>query len=869
MEGISELLDTVSDALLVCHISPNGTSSLCEVTAINRKARALLDWTGPLLLPAPIEKVIQSPSLLDSINLALNQPTNAAEHPAIFTTGSVSLTLTVKTLSKYILVQLQEAQPLHGWKEALWSHMNHNPLVATSILEAVRRPDGSLENLRVVYMNQKARESYPAGEIDPQGQLLTDLYPTSRENGYYNSYAQVIETGIPLKSEKYYPELDQVFEVTASKHGDGLIVTYHNTTDKYRARQKAELQNQALLRIMEASEDAMALLTPILNGLGQVTDFAFGQTNQAARRLSIFQPPVSGDLTLSQLSLIDPDILKAYTEVLETGQSRRLEHPFSRDNSMLWLDISISRLENQLLLVGKDITPQKAAHEELLQQNQQLDGIINSSVNLMVVLEAERDNNGQVTDLLITQANQKARQMLGNFLDYDYLGQSVFRITGHKPVLFDSFVQVLETGQPVGLDEYFEAVYSRWYKVHIRRVYQSLVVTYIDIDDIQQSRLQAEYDNALLSGVLNSSFDGIFTLSLIRNSDGEVVDFTILMVNKQAVQLSMRSKEVLLSQSYLTHFPMTRESGVYQDIKDAFVRQVPLIREMSSFSPLSGEEKKFDLSAIPTSTDLLILTFRDITQQVALRQEQNRLLDELKRSNQSLEQFAYIASHDLQEPARKIKSFGEILVRQYAAEIPPAGQDMMQRMMSASARMLEMIDGLLTYSRFSQQPLLRDTVALGEVVSKVITDLELMIQEKDAQIRVGTLPVLHGDAPQLYQLFLNLVSNALKFSSPDTRPEITIAATAPNEAELASLSNADTTTWRAIRVEDNGIGFDPVHQHRVFELFARLNGRSEYSGHGLGLAICKVVAEQHGGSITVESQPNAGTTFTILLPVLS
>jgi signal transduction histidine kinase len=867
MEGISEILDTVSDALLVCQLSPDGTSSLCEVTAINRKARALLDWAGPLTLPTPLEKVIQSPSLLDTINRALITQTDGADQPAIFTTGPVPLALTVKTLNKYILVQLQEAQPLSGWKEALWNHMNHNSLVATSILEAVRRPDGSLANLRVVYMNEKARESYPEGEIDPEGQFLTDLYPTSRETGYYNSYAQVIETGIPLQSEKYYPELDQVFEVTASKYGDGLIVTYHNTTDKYRARQKSELQKQALLQIMEASEDTMALLNPLTNSLGQVTDFAFGQTNQAARRLSIFQSPASGELTLSQLSLLTPDILKAYTEVLETGQSRRLEHPFSRDGILLWLDVSISRLEDQLLMVGKDITPQKAAHEELRQHNRQLDGIINSSVNLMVVLDAQRDTNGQVTDLLITQVNQKARQMLGNLLDYDYLGQSVFRVTGHKPMLFDLFVQVLESGEPVGLDEYYETVYSRWYKVYIRRVYKSLVVTYIDIDDIQQSRLQAEYDNALLSGVLNSSFDGVFTLSPIKDTNGEVIDFTILMVNHQAARLARRPEKELLSKSYLTHFPRIRESGVFQEIRDAYLRQTPLLREVSSFSFLSASPQKFDLSVIPTSTGLLVLTFRDITQQAALRQEQDRLLDELKRSNRSLEQFAYIASHDLQEPARKIKSFGEILVRQFTDQIPAAGQDMVQRMMSASDRMQEMINGLLTYSRFSKQPHLRQTIALGEIVGKVITDLELVIQEKDALMQVGPLPTLQGDTLQLHQLFLNLISNALKFSKPNIRPEITIDASQPSPQNVAHLPNPDPAQWQAIRVADNGIGFDPVHQERVFELFARLHGRSQHSGHGLGLAICKVVAEQHGGSITVESQPDAGTTFTILLPV--
>ena len=242
--------------------------------------------------------------------------------------------------------------------------------------------------------------------------------------------------------------------------------------------------------------------------------------------------------------------------------------------------------------------------------------------------------------------------------------------------------------------------------------------------------------------------------------------------------------------------------------------------------------------------------------------------DRFNRSNQSLEQFAYVASHDLQEPLRKIQSFGDLLKKQYEEELGE-GVEYLQRMQSGAARMSVLIKDLLTFSRISNRQEAMDVVSLADTVETVLNDLELPINETNATIHVGVLPSVQGDATQLGQLFQNLLSNALKFRRDNVAPVIRInyqlmmASDLPADIKPARWSLA----YHRIDVSDNGIGFDPKYADRIFQVFQRLHGKMQYSGTGIGLAICEKVAINHGGTITVVSQPEQGSTFSVYLPV--
>lgn len=240
----------------------------------------------------------------------------------------------------------------------------------------------------------------------------------------------------------------------------------------------------------------------------------------------------------------------------------------------------------------------------------------------------------------------------------------------------------------------------------------------------------------------------------------------------------------------------------------------------------------------------------------------------LMRSNENLQQFAYIASHDLQEPLRKIQSFGDLLKKRYAAELG-AGADYLERMQGASRRMSALIEDLLAFSRVSTQKNVTEQVELNQVVKSVLTDLDFAIQETKAVISVGQLPVIEGDPLQLGQLYQNLISNALKFHLPNQAPHIEINAEIVNSADLPNTIKPArfAPTYHRIDVRDNGIGFDDKYTNRIFQIFQRLHGKTEYAGTGIGLAICEKVANNHGGAITATSNPGHGAVFSVYFPV--
>ncbi|SFF21655.1 PAS domain-containing sensor histidine kinase [Spirosoma endophyticum] len=245
-------------------------------------------------------------------------------------------------------------------------------------------------------------------------------------------------------------------------------------------------------------------------------------------------------------------------------------------------------------------------------------------------------------------------------------------------------------------------------------------------------------------------------------------------------------------------------------------------------------------------------------------EEANRLLS---RSNANLQTFAYVASHDLQEPLRKIQQFGDLLKTRQASL---SGDEVVyiERMQSAASRMSTLIRDLLNFSRIATQRDTNSSVALNAIVEQVLITLEMVIAETNAEIRVEPLPTIQGDDSQLTQLFQNLIGNALKFRRPSVAPLIQLTAQILEADELPP-SVKPTRVAKAyyrIDVADNGVGFDEKYVDRIFQVFQRLHGKNEFAGTGIGLAICERVAVNHGGAITAHSQPGQGATFRVYLP---
>jgi PAS domain S-box-containing protein len=272
-----------------------------------------------------------------------------------------------------------------------------------------------------------------------------------------------------------------------------------------------------------------------------------------------------------------------------------------------------------------------------------------------------------------------------------------------------------------------------------------------------------------------------------------------------------------------------------------------------------GSEFPVEISLSPMATDdgemLIISNIRDVTARKLADEHLRAVAADLARSNAELEHFAYVASHDLQEPLRMVASYTQLLARRYKGKLDEDADEFIGFAVDGARRMQELINDLLTYSRAGTQPLHLQAIDTTQLVDLVISDLAEAIRDSNASVTRDSLPIVQCDPTQLRQLFQNLIANGIKFHRLDEASSVHVSATP--ECGLWTFS-----------VSDNGIGIEPRYLERIFVLFQRLHTRADYPGTGIGLAICKKIVERHGGQIRVESAPGRGTTFWFTLPVV-
>lgn len=262
-------------------------------------------------------------------------------------------------------------------------------------------------------------------------------------------------------------------------------------------------------------------------------------------------------------------------------------------------------------------------------------------------------------------------------------------------------------------------------------------------------------------------------------------------------------------------------------------------------------------------------TEKELAKQVELRTVQlQHANDELNILNDNLKQFVYIASHDLQEPLRKINLFADILRNKAEESLDQESKKYIGKISQAAGRMTNLIKDLLDFSRVEASNRSFSPIALKDVVANVIEDYEMLIQQKNARIEVSSLPAIEGIPLQMNQLFYNLIGNALKFTKENVVPHITITSRLLTQEHVLSYEKLNPNfTYSEIIIKDNGIGFNPKFAEQIFEIFQRLHGKDDYEGTGIGLALCKKIAENHRGLIFAQSSENKGAAFHLILPV--
>lgn len=378
------------------------------------------------------------------------------------------------------------------------------------------------------------------------------------------------------------------------------------------------------------------------------------------------------------------------------------------------------------------------------------------------------------------------------------------------------------------------------------RTGESEFYPYLDADILKEYMEPGENRDFMLSLNIHSII--IVPLS-IENKPVGAISFVSSDSGRYYTDADLEMAKELASRISLT---MTNVK-LYEDSK----REIAARQQLEA--ALIEEKNKLE-SRVEERTKLIQLTNDGLRQEIKKRHKVERELKEksknLERSNQELQDFAYVASHDLQEPLRKIQAFGDLLENEYGATLGE-GLDYLTRMRAAAARMSILIEDLLAFSRVTTKAQDGSPVDLTTVAREVIGDLETRIKDTDGMVTIEPLPVAIADPTHMRQLLQNLIGNALKFHKPNTPAKVTVSS---------SVIEIDDTPMFELRIKDNGIGFDVKYTDRIFSVFQRLHGRDNYEGTGIGLAVCRKIAERYGGKITAESKEGVGSTFIVTLP---
>jgi len=490
-----------------------------------------------------------------------------------------------------------------------------------------------------------------------------------------------------------------------------------------------------------------------------------------------------------------------------------------------------------------DLTERRLAEQALAESESKLRAFITNVPAILFSI----DRNG-----IITMAEGRGMQVL-SFIQGGIVGHTVAELYGDMPGVVESVKRALAGESLVATMElqhlFFEIAYS---PIHAP---DGLVTGVIgvahDVTERHKAEQALENSERRTRLIVENAYDAYVAM----DQEGIISDW-----NPQAERIFgwSRQEAVGKSLSVMIIPERMRTAHLQGLVHYLHTGEGPILNRRIEMQALrrGGEEFPVELtiSTMRIEENVIFSAFiHDISDRIRAKEELEKAAAELRRSNEELEQFAYIASHDLQEPLRMVASYTQLLERRYAAQLDDTAREFIGYAVDGARRMQQFITGLLRYSRVGTEAQVLEAVNLGEVFETAVANLRIAIEESGAAVQARDLPVVEGDPRQLTQLFQNLIGNGLKFRKPGQSPKVEVWA------------EREEQRWR-ISVRDNGIGLDPRFSERVFTIFQRLHTRDEYEGTGLGLAICKKIVERHGGRIWLESKEGEGATFSFTLP---
>jgi two-component system, chemotaxis family, CheB/CheR fusion protein len=575
--------------------------------------------------------------------------------------------------------------------------------------------------------------------------------------------------------------------------------------------------------------------------------------------------PISRTRSLNKKDIVAEKIDELESELKDTKENLQAvieevesanEELQSSNEEIISANEELQSTNEELQSLNEELHTVNAEHQlkikELMELNDDLNNYFNNSEVGQILIDS---------DLQIRKFTPFAKKQV-NLIEGD-VGRSITDISTNfaDNNFIDNIRSVMKTG--VRHEREILMLDGNTYLMRIAPFYRQdksidgVVVNFIDVSQLKTL-------NSIIEAVLNSSTSGILAKKSIRNRNNEITDFEYISVNRAAEIMLHLTPGSLVGVRLKKAFPEMASSF--------FKKYVDVVEKNKTVQSEYYNEKLnrwYDIVCVKMM-DGLVTTFTDITERkraadlLATGYEELKITtNKLERSNMDLLQFASVASHDLKEPLRKIQAFGNILKDKARSKLEEAEYRYIDKMITSSNRMQNLVDDILTLSRLSNTEVAFTPTDLNDIIAKIIDDLEITINDKNARIELGQLPIINAVPGQMHQLFQNLISNGLKFNE-SAQPTISIKLSGISKKQEKDLE-ISANDFYCIEVIDDGIGFEQKYADKIFGIFQRLDGNS-YQGSGIGLAICKKIMDNHKGYITAESSPGKGARFILIFP---
>lgn len=718
------------------------------------------------------------------------------------------------------------------------------------------------QNFKICYWNPAAEEIYGWKSSDVMGKTSKDILRTKfignkqpntskmliEKGSYENEFLQFTKKNFPLYiSSKIVTITDENGVVT------GHISINRDMTTTKNTEKKLKRSYNILNSIVENTTDAIYLKN--LSG-------NYIMVNTAASE--IMGKPVSEIIGKNDWDIYhkqDVEIIKredneiienmetvTYEESLYSEREGEIRDYITTKGPYMGYDDSILGIFG----IGRDITHLKVAEETIIKNEQKYRRLFETMIQGVIY----QDSSGRVTSM-----NPAAEKILGYNLS-EIQGKTPSEIVseavhedGSKFELDDfPSVSALKSGKEI--EDIIMGIKIpsgyRWLSVHAVPLFRDgdepfqVYTTFNDITDkiIAKNKLKSSEER--YKSLFNKITEGFALHEIVCNSEGEPVDYRFLDINPAFEELTGLKRENVIGRL---------ESEIIPEDTVDWVKiygKVALEGVSIHFNEYSSALKRhYDVLAFSPAKNQFAVIFNDITHRVKIENEFKETLRQLKLTNSELEQFAYIASHDLKEPLRVITSFLQLLQRRYKDKLDEDANDFINFAVDGAIHLHELMDDLLAYSKINSRSDELSCVDMNDVLDIVKINLDILIRENDAVITSGKLPKIWADKTQMIQLFQNLINNSIKYRKIQN-PKINVSAI--NEGDRWIFS-----------VEDNGIGIPSEYSEQIFKIFKRLHDSQEYDGTGIGLAISKRIVEKHGGSIWVDTERINGTKFNFSL----